>query len=293
MGFGLRAAGNDGHWGPVTSTLDWCEENYVITPWIAEFWNSTSNIFYVLTMIFGLQTAKAIGVTEWRTYLSMYSITAVGLGSFLFHASLWFETQMMDELPMIYGCSVFVFACLRVFPETNKNNTLLAVGLAAYCIAVTAIYLYLKNPVFHEVSYAILAAILFITPPIQYYHIKNNYKQYAKRVPGLWKLYWFGAVSYLGGFAIWGIDNNFCEEVRATRAYLGFPLSIFFQLHMFWHLGTAIGTYASILGITYTRQLALGRDDIYLHWIAGIMPTLKTDLNQKQLAQKLKKKKNV
>lgn len=31
------AADREGYWGPTTSTLDWCEENYAVTWYIAEF----------------------------------------------------------------------------------------------------------------------------------------------------------------------------------------------------------------------------------------------------------------
>ncbi|KAB0350865.1 hypothetical protein FD754_015722 [Muntiacus muntjak] len=31
------AGDREGYWGPTTSTLDWCEENYAVTWYIAEF----------------------------------------------------------------------------------------------------------------------------------------------------------------------------------------------------------------------------------------------------------------
>lgn len=31
------AVDREGYWGPTTSTLDWCEENYAVTRYIAEF----------------------------------------------------------------------------------------------------------------------------------------------------------------------------------------------------------------------------------------------------------------
>ncbi|XP_013916330.1 PREDICTED: alkaline ceramidase 3 [Thamnophis sirtalis] len=75
-----------GYWGPPTSTLDWCEENYVVSSYIAEF--------------------------------------SVGLGSWCFHMTLKYEMQLLDELPMIYSCCVFVY-CLIL----KRNQGLLRVSL--------------------------------------------------------------------------------------------------------------------------------------------------------------------
>ncbi|KAJ3264468.1 Alkaline ceramidase 3 [Chytriomyces hyalinus] len=290
MGFGLRPAGNDGRWGPPTSTLDWCEENYVVTPLIAEFWNATSNLFFILLTVVGLFSVHELGVTEARVYLSLWSIGAVGMGSFLFHSSLWYETQMMDELPMIYGTCISVFALLRVFPETNRNNHRLAVGLFLYSAAVTAMYLRLNNPVFHEVCYGIIAAILFLTPAAHIRHMNRNYPQYSDKISGLWNLYWYSVMSYLMGFCIWGVDNNFCEVLRGIRAQVGYPWRIVFELHLFWHFGTAVGSYASVMVITYLRLLATGRTDVYLKWMWGVFPLVSSNLTLPQIRKMMKNK---
>ncbi|KAJ3012111.1 UNVERIFIED_CONTAM: hypothetical protein HDU68_001366 [Siphonaria sp. JEL0065] len=194
---------------------------------------------------------------------------------------------------MNQGACILVFANLRVFPETNKNNAILAVGLFVYAVAVTGMYLYLNNPVFHEVCYGILALILFILPPIQFYYIKKNYPQYRNRVANFWVVYWYGSVSYLGGFMIWGIDNNFCEVVRGLREHVGYPFRVFLELHMWWHFGTAVGTYAGIMNITLLRQLALGRDDVYMKWVlGGLFPVLSSTLSTEKI-RKLEKSKRV
>ena len=43
-----------GYWGDVTSTIDWCESNYDVSQYTAEFWNTISNIFFVLFALWGM-----------------------------------------------------------------------------------------------------------------------------------------------------------------------------------------------------------------------------------------------
>ncbi|KAJ3017876.1 UNVERIFIED_CONTAM: Alkaline ceramidase 3 [Siphonaria sp. JEL0065] len=200
---------------------------------------------------------------------------------------------MMDELPMIYSTCIMVFANLRVFPETNKNNRILSAGLLIYSVSVTAMYLYLNNPVFHEVCYGLLVAVLFLVPPMQFYYIKKNYPQYRNRVGGLWKLFTYGAGSYLAGFMVWGIDNNFCEAVRGLREQVGYPFRVFLELHVWWHLGTAIGTYASVLSVTQLRLLVCGRKDVYIKWVGGVFPFLTSTLSKDDIAKLVSKKKSL
>ena len=39
---------------------------------------------------------------------------AIGIGSWMFHMTLQYEMQLMDELPMVYACAVFVYCLFEV-----------------------------------------------------------------------------------------------------------------------------------------------------------------------------------
>jgi dihydroceramidase len=50
--------GLQGYWGARTSTLDWCEENYIVSYFIAEFWNTLTNIVIIFTASLGIFNVK-------------------------------------------------------------------------------------------------------------------------------------------------------------------------------------------------------------------------------------------
>ena len=50
----------------------------------------------------------------------MQGFALVGMGSFIFHATLLFEAQLMDELPMIYVAS---YCCAMLF-DTSRGYKL-------------------------------------------------------------------------------------------------------------------------------------------------------------------------
>eukprot|EP00971_Amphidinium_carterae_P333833 6468811-Amphidinium_carterae.3 len=85
-----------------SATIDWCEVNYAVLSWIAEFWNTFSSLAILLPAMFGLHIAKH------RRYESVVSLqfcllVSVGIGTAWFHASLTYVGQMVDELAMLAG----------------------------------------------------------------------------------------------------------------------------------------------------------------------------------------------
>lgn len=90
-----------GYWGNVTAAINWCEKDYVVSRYIAEFWNSVSNLPFILLAVAGLYHSFYYRLS-FRNALQYIAFGIVGLGSFLFHATLRFHAQMWDEVPMVW-----------------------------------------------------------------------------------------------------------------------------------------------------------------------------------------------
>ena len=181
---------NQGVYGPVTATLDWCEVrirtpiiiqiikllkheqvNFQFSPYIAEMANAFSNIFTItLALCGGSQAIKerlpsrfplGYAVRLFRPcplYPLKHSLSSnqilniciflnklqgvglVGLGSFFFHATLLFEAQLADELPMIYVGSLSLFLLFDNKPGFGLHSTrsrMLMVLLALFDVLFT------------------------------------------------------------------------------------------------------------------------------------------------------------
>jgi len=92
-------------WGHHTGTIDWCETNYSHSRYIAEFVNSLTNFPSIFLGLYGLYHTQIKGIPL-RYGLCFLGLSLIGVGSFGFHASLRWEWQLMDELPMV--CHLFI-----------------------------------------------------------------------------------------------------------------------------------------------------------------------------------------
>lgn len=154
---------------------------------------------------------------------------------------------------------------------------LLGIAMASLALFITAYYHYLQDPTFHQNAYAILTAIvLFRSMWIMEVSIRPYYreqrearektklggevsKQEQKRRDDrdkeiLRKMWWMIAVGlsiFLGGFAIWNVDNAYCSQLRVLRKQWGLPWGILLEGHGWWHLMTGYGAVGpfSLVGI--------------------------------------------
>lgn len=262
-------------WGGITATLDWCEENlFYPVYFIAEFWNTISNVGMIVLGLYGAYRTMVIHNLPLKYVLGYLCITLVGIGSACFHGTLLFTSQLLDELPMILADGVFLYLVAPKRWKTQQNYIFLALAILAYVLFVTVVYVYTRNAIFFESMYA-LGAILITARCVAWHRKYGSVKKHdAARDTIVWGTFCFGLA-----FFLWNIDNTFCEKLREIRKTLYF-ISPLFQFHAIWHLGTGLGTYCLAVFCTYVEQedeenqKSPNTVDRTIKWKFGILPVL-------------------
>ncbi|SAM07006.1 hypothetical protein [Absidia glauca] len=129
-----------GYWGPATSSVDWCEENYKHSFYIAEFWNTLSSFAMIGLGTFGIfMHHRSLG---WRLSNGYFMIVVVGVGSVLFHGTLQYEHQMWDEIPMVWTACYYLFMLLQA---DGYEPIRYGVGISIYCALATFVTSHYKG----------------------------------------------------------------------------------------------------------------------------------------------------
>ena len=89
-------------YGPITADYDWCENNYAITPYVAEFFNALSSVTIVLAGVFWERRTIRYGYGL-RWHIASAGLVSIGLGSIAFHGTLLRWAQVLDEVPMLWS----------------------------------------------------------------------------------------------------------------------------------------------------------------------------------------------
>lgn len=79
---------------------DWCEGNYEVVSFIAEFWNTLSNVIY---LIVGLWTIlEFTDSMYYRVRICGAALIVIGIGSISYHGTITRWGQAFDELAILY-----------------------------------------------------------------------------------------------------------------------------------------------------------------------------------------------
>ncbi|SCU87978.1 LAFA_0E09978g1_1 [Lachancea sp. 'fantastica'] len=268
-----------GYWGKPTSTIDWCEENYVVSSFIAEWSNTLTNSAFVALALYVTWSAFYQRL-EKRFVLIGLGLGTVGVGSWLFHMTLRYEYQLLDELPMIYATCIPAWSIFSEKRHPLNNGPLTTsslfmqgvIGVLVFGAAaiLTVVYLLYRDPTIHQTAYAILNVIVVFSAggmAAKYVH-----DPLAKR--NLRNTMALSISIFLLGYFLWQLDVHFCSFwIFVRRTFLHLPFGMFLELHSWWHLLTGSGVYFYIVHLEYLRVLTHGHaDDYTLCWRWKVFP---------------------
>ncbi|CAI7624336.1 unnamed protein product [Penicillium glandicola] len=284
----------DGYWEPVTSTLNWCEEDYYATEYAAEIVNTLTNLLFMWLGVQGIRSCRRNGHDQIFT-VALLGYIIVGTGSFLFHSTLKYPMQLVDELSMIYTTCLMAYASFS-YTRTTTVRVCLGISLTGLAVFITLYYHYLQDPVFHQNAYALLTTVVVfrsmhtmettLRPKWRHSTEEDRLARQKKGLPvptkerqhyenvrdekilkTMWFMVIYGLSMFLGGFFIWNLDNVFCSEIRRMRRSVGLPWGLFLEGHGWWHVMTGIGAYLYIVwGIWLRHCLNNRQDEYHLRW---------------------------
>jgi len=249
-----------GFWGQPTATLDWCERNYEVSSFVAEFWNTITNVVMIIAGLRGLYDVHQQGF-EKRFHFCFGSLLIVGIGSGMFHMTLLYEMQLLDELPMIYTSCILAYCMYEVQSPPKRENVMLASALTILSVLFTMTHVYHKVPLIFFTLYGVMVIAL---ASLDLYIIL---KQYSKK---LICFYVLGLSIQLLGTFLWIVDNLACDQLEQVREILPKILSPILQLHGWWHIFAGYATYMHIIFCVCQRQIFLKKDcELTLSWMWG------------------------
>ena len=232
-----------GYWGPPTSTLDWCEANYEVSYFIAEFWNTISNLSMIIPPIYGIIQCYQNGLE--KVFILNYALLLLtGIGSWMFHMTLLYEMQLLDELPMVWGASCMLYTLYITNVSPKEQRKFVGTVIFLYATILTITYLIIKNAFYYQIMYSVIISANIILGT------KKNYMMCGETT-GL--LFFGGLVLYAFGFMFWNIDTQFCSMITSSRntkmlnhGFLTY-LSPITQLHGWWHVMAGYAGYLHVM----------------------------------------------
>jgi len=241
------------YWGPVTAQHSFCEEDYILTTYIAEFINTVTSITYILYAYRGIKNNADRKDAILRN-LPYLGIAGVGIGSAIFHATMKNYTQWCDDLSMLIATAT-VLHRVCTFDKSLSTTVTSGIGITAVMTAFSTWHCITDETVMHSVLFGIMIALVGIkTRSIISARVSD--REVRKEVK---KLATWGAVIFISGFVIWNIDNAICPSLTSWKRSIGMPWSFLLELHGWWHIFTGAGSYIFIALVEYLTSEEAGQ----------------------------------
>jgi dihydroceramidase len=230
---------------------------------VAELFNTLSSLAIVAAGVLGLWWHRRL--LERRFSLCFLSVALVGLGSIAFHATLRFELQMADELPMLYSAIIMVYILVENRVRERRPERRLGAWfpwvLVAHGVLVTTLT---------ALSRGRLQFYLFQLSfgSMELFSLLGVYLLQRRGEAPVRRLFRLGMASYVVAIVLWSIDIGACPLLSRQLAFNP-------ELHAWWHVLVSFGFYTLLLVAAHERLDRLGRAPT-IDW-HGAIPRLRAE----------------
>jgi dihydroceramidase len=192
------------------SSVNWCENDYTHSEIIAEYWNTITGIFIIISALYNFYQNKRKSV--WELYFSNFLLLLVGVGTMLFHGTLFYIYQLLDEVPMI-------LLIIEYYKLVDKDTVYLPKLYSSIPVIVGSYYVHPDYQVILFQSFIVTGVVLLA---FHFSYFTKKYNIDLQELPIILTITIFSTI-------IWSIDKHYCNYV------------VHLNLHAIWHITTAIG----------------------------------------------------
>lgn len=181
--------------------FSWCEPDYAVSPWVAEWHNTWSNLAFVAV---GLATVASAKTPPTSVLVPAgWLLVLVGLGSMAFHGLLTRWGQALDELAILWWEVALLWA---FFPSQGSRRCIMLL-LAAEMLAYPMMDLHPKVgwALYHPLHGCVDAALA----------LSVILAFWRAGLPSAWRIVSLGILMIAIGLGGWLLDMFHCEAVRS------------------------------------------------------------------------------
>lgn len=223
------------------SSISWCENDYVYSIYIAEFWNSISGLALCTSAI--LQIIYHHPKHNIECKIQIYTFL-VGIGTILFHSTLLYIWQLLDEIPMLLMVQSYIDYINFIHYQRTFDNKILK--LQIYIITISYFINHSYQVFLFQIFFTIYVLILIYKLRTYYVFTKSSlWKITRKSNKNFLSNCIFSAKVFTVSLICWKFEHYFCSLYNDYNIL---------QLHAIWHVLTSVGLFY-INKALYNEQL--------------------------------------
>lgn len=198
-------------WGTPDVSVSFCENKYIVSDYIAEYYNTMSALSYVI-----------VGLLFYKTKLKKLSkiIILLGMGTALLHSTLRFYGQWLDEISML----ILSFYIIKEIRQMRFGFT------TSEWYLLLLIFPYFLFERYFSYFFMVFSSLQIYTYTIS----RKKYDECTREVYYLIKAY---LIVLILSSICWLGDQLFCDYVQN------------YQLHAVWHVGTSLALFFGLFAL--------------------------------------------